>query len=920
MSDLKDDSSPEDSDDRVAIDCDDPDLLAAVSKLLQSQTFGDKQALFQAHPNLLTPEAARLLEQIEEIHNKRGDERSVQGTRWVRELVEHAISRGVEAAFLRLLVFEAIDRAPFDFDEAREYFTRVGKRFPELLRAEADAVLQELAEQQNEGAEDASNLYAFIRHALQRQRTTDNVRPATEAQRVGALVVANNLIRAYETGGDVEKLNRAVRVLRRALGQGSPAGPWLDVLGIALKLRYQITRNVRDIEDALAAHARLQALEPIDSQARRNYEDHYATTLRSHFIASGDRASLDEAVRIIESIVHSFEHDALDSILSMTNLGNVLLERFQARNESADLSDLEQAIGWYRRVRELRGPQLPDAAADGCHALLRLGLLTNDSALIDEARAWFKDAERDVQHSPHRRFTLGLNWTSTAFQGGLFAESVAGYRAALEGVQHLVFRAEELESSKRDWLRDFQWMVAQGAFASARLGKLDDAVVALESGLNLLLADRRMRLQQSAAGEAAARASIREVTIRDVCERLGDTMAAAYIVPSPAGGVILFVHRGAVSALWCPALDSESLKGRLLDREGKLLKQTGHRPDTLDALEADGYIGALARWRTDVEQGIVDDAVVSEWDDALRDTCQWLWDVAIGELAQLVQSFGNLELLLIPVGRLSGLPLHAAFGSLPQDETDAAAMLIDVADVCYAPSITVLPMLGSVRRGKPSVAAVADTKTLEYAGLESELVIRTIGAGATLIDNDVDALRALLRAHPIWHFACHSDVDMAVAESGYLLLENGTRVKVEVLLDGLDAQPELVNLAACTTGAANLKLLTESINLASDFVGHGARHILASSWPVDDAASCVFMIKLYDALPHLQWNAARALCHTQRWARDSSKAEKVAYLRSRMGGSIDAVEKIFALADALELDPDRPAANFKWWAAFFAVG
>jgi CHAT domain-containing protein len=915
-----------DSNDHVQLNSQDPELIDAVVALLQSSTYEDKRALFEAHPKLLTPESVQLLAQIEEIHAKRGDGRSEQGTRWLREVVEHAMTHGVEAAFLRSLVLRVVGTAPDDYEDAKTYFIRAGERFPELLRPEMDAVLQDLIDQHDEDDEDDdTNLYRFILTAVLRQRTACKVRPATVEQRMGALIVADNLIRGYEEGGDLEKLDRAIRVTRRAIAQGPSPVPWLDVLGIALKLRYQTTGRLQDVEDALAAHSRMHDLGPSDSPAWNRYEDHYALTLRSHYRATGERTSLAEAIRITESFVRSFEEHARESIVAMSNLGNMLLERFQNRDAPDNLEDLKQAIEWYRqaRMRRSQGAKLPDAAVDGCAPLLDLGLRTENPTLIQEAQEWFMDADRQVQDAPRLRFWLGLNWTNVTFRGGLFADSAAGYRAALQGIRHLVFRAERLESSKRDWIRDFQWMVAQAAFALARLGRMEDAVVALESGLNLLLAERRMRVQQGTVAEFSVGPELREVTVSDVHRRLGDARAAAYIVPSPAGGVVLLVHREKISALWCPTLSNKTLDRHLfsLDEESRQNAILG--PDTVDAKEVGGYIGALARWRTDAEEGVVDDAVVGEWDDALRATCSWLWDAAVSALAQQIRELEDLELLLIPVGRLSGLPLHAAFGTMPGHERGAESMLIDFADVTYAPSVTVLPEDSSARlSGAPSIAAVADTHGLQYAGLEAELAAKAVGLGATYVEAGagIEAVRALLREHPIWHFACHSDVDMALTESGRLVFEANTRVRIDDLLAGVDTQPMLVTLSACTTGAANLTLLTESINLASDFIGHGARRLIASAWPVNDAVSCAFMIRFYDVLPKVQWNAARALRDTQRWARDCSNAERVSYIRSQTGASIAGFDKIGALADALEQSTEAREAYFKWWAAFFAVG
>lgn len=319
------------------------------------------------------------------------------------------------------------------------------------------------------------------------------------------------------------------------------------------------------------------------------------------------------------------------------------------------------------------------------------------------------------------------------------------------------------------------------------------------------------------------------ISIRDVHERLGDRRAAVYLVPAQTGSVMLFVWRGTVSAMACPTLDG--LDEQMLGDDLKNLPRTRGLSQIGNLLELGGYLGAFARWRSDVEDGVSDMEIPRAWDDALRSTCRWLWDAAVGTLAQQIRDQSIGELLLIPVGRLAGAPIHTAFGPLPGEADPSDRMLLDYADVTYVPSVTVMDARVAADVRSRLDLAIADPDALAYSGLEANRLVQAVGAG-NFLDGalDVGSLRPLLERHPIWHFACHSDVDMARAESGYLLLD-GQRVDVDDLLAGMQDKPTLVNLAACATASANTILLTESINLASEFVARGVRCIGASWLP-----------------------------------------------------------------------------------------
>ena len=78
-----------------------------------------------------------------------------------------------------------------------------------------------------------------------------------------------------------------------------------------------------------------------------------------------------------------------------------------------------------------------------------------------------------------------------------------------------------------------------------------------------------------------------------------------------------------------------------------------------------------------------------------------------------------------------------------------------------------------------------------------------------------------------------------------MVLSDGILTARELLSRRLDA--DLIVLSACQTGLPHILRGDELVGLMQSFLLAGARALLVSLWPIDDAATATFMRTLYDS-------------------------------------------------------------------------
>jgi CHAT domain-containing protein/tetratricopeptide (TPR) repeat protein len=225
---------------------------------------------------------------------------------------------------------------------------------------------------------------------------------------------------------------------------------------------------------------------------------------------------------------------------------------------------------------------------------------------------------------------------------------------------------------------------------------------------------------------------------------------------------------------------------------------------------------------------------------------------------------GLKRLVVIPHRSLHALP----FEVLPWGD----ALLVDRLPVFSVPSASALVHLLASPTPKParSVLTIADARNnLPGARIEAARIARFFTRPQRLIGSSAGraAVRAALPTTDVVHFAVHGVRPTADAPA-YLELHDGALRAHEIATAELSAP--LVVLSVCDSARGTPNGGDEVVGvLDRAFLEAGARAVIASRWPVHDAASVLFMEHLYQGLEQNKslldafYGAQMALRHKQ---------------------------------------------------------
>lgn len=227
---------------------------------------------------------------------------------------------------------------------------------------------------------------------------------------------------------------------------------------------------------------------------------------------------------------------------------------------------------------------------------------------------------------------------------------------------------------------------------------------------------------------------------------------------------------------------------------------------------------------------------------------QALYGLLIKPLAARIQT---ANLLFVPHGALHYLPLAALH--------DGQDYLIGRFALRTLPSVTALRYLRSATPpgnrtlilGNPDLRDPsldlpnAEIEARELAGMLPNSLLKLRGEASKA------NFQRLARGMDRIHIASHGKFDNTrPMQSALYLAPSGSddgRLTVAELYE-LDLNADLVTLSACETGLGRLAGGEELIGLTRGFLFAGTRSIVASLWPVDDAATAELMRTFYAGL------------------------------------------------------------------------
>ena len=248
-----------------------------------------------------------------------------------------------------------------------------------------------------------------------------------------------------------------------------------------------------------------------------------------------------------------------------------------------------------------------------------------------------------------------------------------------------------------------------------------------------------------------------------------------------------------------------------------------------------------------------------------------LYDLLLAPITEIDQ---KPRITIVPDGMLNLLPFEAIL--LPSGQPLIISHMID-----YSPAATVTWLLrrtAARRTGRPRFLGVGDARysssdeaghivfanVLERAflpGSRSEVlsvaeILKSSSDTATLVGKNVSeaAVKAQNLADlDIIHFAVHGTSDTDFPARSALLLGPGSDEAEDGALQAWEIsrmrlKANLVVLSACDTAVGRLLDQEGVSNLVQSFLLAGARAVVASVWPANDASTAFLMTKFYSYL------------------------------------------------------------------------
>jgi CHAT domain-containing protein len=341
--------------------------------------------------------------------------------------------------------------------------------------------------------------------------------PPGSPDRPGYLTnLGNGLSARYARSGRLDDLDAAIAAWQQALDTTPPDSPdrpsRLNNLGNGLRARYARSGRLEDLDAAIAAYEQALDTTPPDSPDRPSIRTNLGGGLRDRYARSGRLDDLDAAIAAYEQALDTTPPDSPARPSILTNLGGGLRDRYA---RSGRLEDLDAAIAAWQQALDTTPPDSPARPS----ILTNLGNGLSDRYArsgrleeLEEARNRYAQACQIGQTvHPESVVISSRNWGNWALQRRAWDEVIRAYAFGRQAANTL-FAVQTSRVARESWLREAQGLPAGAAYAFARLDRLEEAIVALETGRARMLAEaleanRRdlERLPASGHGDLLAR-------------------------------------------------------------------------------------------------------------------------------------------------------------------------------------------------------------------------------------------------------------------------------------------------------------------------------------------------------------------------------------------------------------------------------
>ncbi|CAK0772204.1 ABC-2 type transport system permease protein [Gammaproteobacteria bacterium] len=185
-----------------------------------------------------------------------------------------------------------------------------------------------------------------------------------------------------------------------------------------------------------------------------------------------------------------------------------------------------------------------------------------------------------------------------------------------------------------------------------------------------------------------------------------------------------------------------------------------------------------------------------------------------------------------------------------------------------------------------------------------------------------DHLRDGLR-RPVVHIASHFSLQPGNESMSFLLLGDGSHLPLHQIRAGYDfGSVDLLTLSACQTAVGGQNAKGQEVEgLGTLAQKKGAKGVIATLWPVDDASTGLFMQHFYQLRQEKHLTKAEALRQAQlTLLRGDNTTASPAVAETGRGEVIRVGKAGENSAPAFFADPAHPYAHSYYWAPFILMG
>lgn len=715
--------------------------------------------------------------------------------------------------------------------------------------------------------------------------------------------LAEALRRSWALTGDVQALTESVDCRRTALDRTPDGHPdrlhFEGNLAISLRNRFEA---LGDVDDLTAADALVRAVlerAPADHPGRPKWLGDLAHIRHRLGGFELNREYMEEAAELLHAALQAVPDSGPDAVMHRINLGGVLASALELRWDPAEYDEA---------VRVLREGLV--AAAPGsrerAELLLNLGLAYAAASRTDgttksyeAAMLAFAEVVATTTAPARIRAMASQHRASLSARRGSSAAALEAYRTTLDLLDLVAWRGLDREDQERA-LIEFRGVGSAAAASAMDMNDLDTALALLEQGRGVLLGQVLDRRVDHEALEVAQPVLARELQhVHEALESGARHRAAGLAVTrsgeepttvdSDNGGESLDRQRLAVrrdellSQIrecdgfedFLRAPDVVAMRATIGPGAVIMLNLAASRCDALITTGSETRVVPLADLsiedaadRTASFLAAVD---ANTWgtNDVVRETLEWLWDVAVHPVLDSLAGSAagaSTRVWWVPTGALSLLPVHAAGHHGPRDGEARSALHRVVSS--YTPTLRMLTGSGA---GYPSAAGAANRgggeevpdATLIIAADSGHSPLAAAPAEARIVSTHrsgpVRALigpectrSAVLAELPgtTWvHVAGHAVTDPRRPSNSHLVLYEG-RLGVREISALAHVPREMAYLSACSTAAGGSRLPDEVIHIASAFQLAGFRDTIGTLWRVPDRAARDMAAAVYEHLRH----------------------------------------------------------------------